>query len=161
MSLTNMFIINSVISIVALCYMLYKANKKIQELRVVAMTKLELLRKYEDSQRKLLLSERENKELSESLNFIKEANEQHKANAKDLYASISDWAKRYAELESQLEDIKKRQARRRERELKKSVQRQNDAIKQAMKKEEERKAKIQARKKALKPQGAVHNPVKK
>ncbi len=129
MSLTSIFIISSVISIVALCYILYKAGKENESLRADCL----------EAQNTIFRLRHQNKELSESLNLAGERNN---------------------ELKQELEDYKKREERRKERELRKSIQRQNDAIKQAMEEEKERKAK-HPRKKIRPLHGAVHNPQKK
>ncbi len=85
-----------------------------------------------------------------------------RAEVKKLSESLNTAGERNKELKQELEDCKKREQNRKERELRKSIHRQNDAIKQAMEEAKERKAKLAKRKRKFVKPHAInpHNPKK-
>ncbi len=103
---------------------------------------------------------KQNMKLRNELRVIKGEAKFEREYSRTMTNRFNEMKAKVTALEAELSEYKKREERRKERELRKSIQRQNDAIKQAEQEAKERKAKHPRRK--IRPlHGAVHNPKKK
>ncbi len=161
MSLTGMSIAVLVLTVGFETYLLYLADKRIAEARQQNMDLLENCNKELKKQAHALdYYKHKAKELEAQIAGLAEANAQHKANARDLHQTISDWSKKYALLEQELSKMK---AQRREAKLRKSVLWQNAQVKKAQAEEQKRQEELAERKRKFVKPHAInpHNPQKK
>ncbi len=126
--------------------LLNKAGQEVQHLRADNL----------EAKNTILRLRTEVKRLSEILNLAGERN-------KGLEAELAKARHDLAIRTTQLTEAHKREERRKERELRKSMQRQNELIKKEMEEEKERKAKFAKRKRKFVKPHAInpHNPQKK